>query len=81
MTRRVNDIDLGAFVIDRGVLCVNGDAALLFEGVDESMISSSPWPHWVMMASVRGSLAMVHVSDDGDVAYFHNVSARQSAAS
>ena len=70
---RVDDVDLGVVVVDRGVLGEDGDAALFFEvvGVHDALGDGFVGAEGAGLAEhgvdERG-LAVVDVGDDGDVA-------------
>ena len=73
MARGVDDIDLDALVVYRGVLSQNGNAALTLDvaGVHDALLyhlifaeSTSLLEHLVN----QSGLAVVNVRDDGDVA-------------
>ena len=73
VARGVDDVDVGAFVLDRAVLRQDRDAALLFEvvrvhhaGIDLLVVAESAGLTQ-QLVDERG-LAVVNVGDDGDVA-------------
>ena len=70
MTWSVDNIDLGAFVNDRGILCVYGNAALLFERirVHRTFVAMAALGHDGIGQS---GLAVVYVGYDGYIADFH----------
>jgi len=72
VTRGVDDVDLHALVADRGVLRENGDALLALEVVGvhhpfgDVLVATEGARLPQQVIDERG-LAMVNVSDDGDV--------------
>ena len=76
VTGSIDDIDADALPLDRGALGQNGDAALFFQivGIHHAL------SHQLILAEGsrlpqhgvhQGGLAVVDVSDNGDVAKFH----------
>ena len=73
MARSVDDVDLHALVLDGDVLRQNGDAALalLVVGVEHALLDLLILAEGIGRAQKlvdEGRLAVVDVSDDGDVA-------------
>jgi hypothetical protein len=73
VTRRVNDVDMHAFVFDRSVLGKNRDATLFFQivGVHDALnqlLVSSEGAGLAEQLVNQGGFTVVNVSDDGDVA-------------
>ena len=73
--RGVNDVDLGALVVDGGVLCQNGDAALPLQivGVHNAIYDLLVFPIDAALLEhlvYQGSLTVVNVGNDGYVSDF-----------
>ncbi len=73
VARGVDDVDLGVFVVDRGVFCEDGDATLFFQvvGVHDALGHGFVGTEGAGLAEHgvdEGGLAVVDVGDDGDVA-------------
>ena len=73
MTRGINDIDVGAFVLNRTVLGQDSDAALFFEivGVHHASIDLLVFTEGTRLLEqlvYQRGFAVIDVGDDGDVA-------------
>ena len=73
MTRRIDDVDVSALIIDRRVLGENGDAALPLQIIAvhdplSHVLVGGKSPRLVEQLIYQRSLAVVHVCNDGDIA-------------
>ena len=73
MARRIDDIDMHAFVIDRAVLCKNSDAALALDivGVHHAfgdVLMRGERAGLMQQLIHQRRLAMIDVGDDRDIA-------------
>ena len=73
VARGIDDVDMNAFVLDRGVLGKNRDATLLFQvvGIHDALDQLLVGGEGAGLAEQlvdQGGFAVVNVGDDGDVA-------------